>query len=671
MNESENIKSPAREETIKIRITISVMAVLCLWIIVTLVRLQIVQHESFLFQAQSQQFGTIPVIPERGNIYDKDYNLLAYNSSDYTVIFNYRNLSNRVITHCLTKIASVTGRSVEYYRKKMAKGRSDIVIEKKITGDTVLKLKALNISYLNFNYEPSRIYTHGSFASHILGYVDSKTLKGLNGIEYSFEGVLGGVKGMQTVEKNNAGTILEVIKEATVKPVRGKNVVLTIEHGIQTAVEEVMGNEKNSGLKGSVIVMNPQNGEILAFYHSFPYDPNQFTLQENQVRKNGAVTDIYEPGSTFKAFTFASLIEHGAITNLNEVIETENGVYSPVKGVTVRDNHKFAYLSVQDVLAQSSNIGTIKLISRLSNEQFYDDIRKLGFGNKTNIPLPSETSGLLRKPSEWSLISKSSIAYGYEIGVSPIQLIAAYAPLINGGIYYEPKLITAVTDETGKLIQQFEAKRIRHIFSPKTSDIMRKLLVRAVESGTGKKARIEGISIGGKTGTSRKLHNGRYDRENYNASFVGFFPADAPKYLIMVVAEINSETAYTGGEIAAPIFREIAGKIIAKDPRMYDNPEAPEREKTAPVQFVSANENLAAEFIPLKGSSSVKIQKSIMPDLSGLSLRDAVKYCNELGLLFTIHGNGLVKEQSIPAGVKVIPGQICLLTGSLTLNGED
>lgn len=670
MNDAEDRQNHVSQETIKYRIAIAGMALLCIWIIAALFKLQVLQHESYLFQAQSQQFGTVPVMPERGNIYDKDNNLLAYNSSDYTIIFNYRNLNDRIVNSCLKRISAVTGVPVSTYRKKMNNGKQEIVIGKKITGEKVLQLRELQMSYLNFHYEPTRIYTYGSFASHVLGYVNSKSLKGLNGVEYAFENHLAGVSGLQTVEKNRTGTTIEIIEEATVKPVRGNNVILTIEHGVQTVVEEVMAGSTNTNLRGSVIVMNPQNGEILGFYHSSPYDPNQFTLQENQSRKNGAVTDVYEPGSTFKSFTFASLIEHNAVTDLNEVIGTENGVYSPVRGITIRDNHKHASLSVQDVLAQSSNIGTIKLVSRLSNEQFYDDIRKLGFGNKTNIMLPSETNGLLKPPSSWSQLSKSSISYGYEIGVSAVQLIAAYAALINGGIYYEPKVVKAITDESGNDVVRFDAKPIRTVFSPATSAVMKRLLVRAVETGTGKKARIEGVAVGGKTGTSRRLHEGSYTRDKYNASFVGFFPAEMPKYLILVAVEVDSDASYTGGEVAAPIFKEIATKILARS-KQPEIDETPKEETEFKVQFVSATEPITAEFVQLRGSNPINIKKSVMPDLRGLTLRDAVKYCTELGLQFKIQGNGYIAGQSIPAGQSISKGEICLLRGSLKLPGAE
>ncbi|MCK6614406.1 MAG: transpeptidase family protein [Ignavibacteriaceae bacterium] len=652
-------------ETLKIRVTIAAVGGLFVWIVLTLVDLQITNHEKYLFEAKRQQFGTVPVRPERGLIYDRDGNLLVYNSADYTVNFNFRGLTKKTIQDIIKRVSKVTGKDTAYYYAKMKPGRYEAVLEKKITGSTVLALKNLDISALKVSYEPTRIYHYGNLASHVLGYVDRKTLKGRDGIEYSFEKTLAGVEGVQSVRKNRSGSIASLIEEMTIPPVQGKSVVLTIDQGIQKPIEDILADEKTKSLKATVIIMDPRTGEVLAFANSGGYDPNHYSSSETRVRKNSGVTDIYEPGSTFKGITFASLIDRGKLTSFTEIIDTDNGVYSPFKGVVIRDVHPYPMLSVSDVLAKSSNVGTIKLVQRITDEEFYDDLRKLGFGSKTNIQLPAETKGRLASPASWSKLSKSSLSYGYEIGVSPIQLITAYAAIINGGVLFEPRLVKSVLNPDGSVYEEYPAKEIRKVYTARTSELMRGLLVRAVDNGTGKKAAIEGISIGGKTGTSRSIIDGKYTKERYNSSFVGFFPAENPEYIVLVVAESAGKGLYTGGELAAPLFREIALKIIEKRPELLRGNSAPEPKQDETVQFSFAkNEITPSEYIPMKEAGKITVRKTIMPDLTGLSIREALDICGEMKLRFKVNGHGRIISQSVAPESRVKPGDMVVLGGS-------
>lgn len=652
-------------EALKIKATIAVVGGLFVWILLTLVDLQIVNHEKYLFDAKRQQFGTVPVKPERGLIYDRSGNLLVYNSADYTVHFNYRGLTKKSVNDIIKRVSKVTGRDTSYYYAKMKPGKYEAVLESKLTGSTVLALKNLDLSPLKISYEPTRIYHYGQLASHVLGYVDRKSLKGKDGIEYSFETMLAGVEGVQSVRKNRSGSIASVIEEMTIPPVQGKSVVLTIDQGIQKSVEDILAGDKAKSLKTTVIIMHPGTGEVLAFANSDGFNPNHYASDEKRVRKNSGITDIYEPGSTFKGVTFASLLERGKITSLTEIIDTENGVYSPFKGVVIRDVHPYPMLSVSDILVRSSNVGTIKLVQRTDDQEFYEDLRKLGFGSKTNIQLPAETKGLLKSPDSWSKISKSSLSYGYEIGVSAIQLITAYSAIINGGILYEPRIVKSLLNPDGSMDTDYPVKEIRRVYTEKTSGIMRNLLISAVEKGTGQKAIIEGIRVGGKTGTSRSMVGGKYSTEKYNSSFIGFFPAESPEYILLVVAESGGKGAYTGGEVAAPIFREIALRIIEKRPELLNGGMKDEPAEEEQIQFTFAkNDITSSEYIPMKEAGEIKIRKTIMPDLTGLSVREALQICGEMKLQFKIHGHGRIVRQSIAPESRVKAGQMVVFEGS-------
>jgi cell division protein FtsI (penicillin-binding protein 3) len=374
----------------------------------------------------------------------------------------------------------------------------------------------------------------------------------------------------------------------------------------------------------------------------------------------------------------AALLDQN-LCNESEIINVENGRYR-FKNILVSDTHPEDYLTVKGILEHSSNIGIAKLSQRLDKEIFYKYARGFGFGNYTSIGLPGEVKGSLKKPDKWSAITKVSLSFGYEIAVTPIQLITAYSALINGGILYQPQIVKREVSD-GEIIFESSPIQVRTIISKETSDKMREFLISVVKNGTGKLADLNSTTIGGKTGTSKKLVNGRYSDTEYNSSFVGFFPADDPKIVCLILLDSPKVGKY-GGLVAAPIFKNIAEKIIKTDLIIFSAPiniaskNDPESiidgEKTISIKNPDNNE-FAVKPINNKMNNLVDLtllKTNTMPNLINVPVKDAILVLTRLGINYTIIGSGIIVSQSIAEGEKIQKGLTCKLTcKEISING--
>ena len=474
-----------------------------------------------------------------------------------------------------------------------------------------------------------------------------------------------GTEGLRLVERDAVGDVITFSEEETKPAVTGNNIYLTIKKSFQNALEEELriGIKEYNAVSAVGIIMNPNNGEILASASMDDYDPNNFWNFSDEVRRNKFITDTYEPGSTFKTFSLASLLNED-LCRESEVLDVENGVYK-FRNAYIRDTHKFERLSVKGIFEESSNIGLVKLSQRIDDDLFYKYLRGFGFGNFTTINLPGEVKGNLKKPNEWSALTKAFIAHGYEISVTPIQLITAFSAIINGGILIKPRIIKSITDSKGNLISISEKEEIRRVISEKTSQRMKSLLKGVVEEGTGELAKLSYISIGGKTGTSKKLVNGKYTSD-YFSSFAGFFPVENPQIVCLIIVNAPKEGKY-GGKVAAPIFKNIAEKLIEIEPSLIDSPGKNSSDKSDYKFVYTKNseeknnivtDNQQSKTVPIQ---DIEITKNKMPDLSNVSLRDAITILTQLDLKYKINGSGKVVSQSISPGENIIKGKCCLL----------
>lgn len=634
-------------------------------LIIRLFNIQIVRGDEFSFYAQRQQMNVEMVQPERGLIFDRNDNLLVYNRNDVSFYVDTRMVKKRDRKAIAEKFASFFNKDVSYYENLIKKGSKIVCIEKKVFHERIVELKNLKVNGLFYKDEPTRIYQYENLASHILGYVNTK-YSGVDGIESYFDKVLKGEEGRRIILRDAKGETVTINQENQKPATSGKNIQLTIDKEIQAALDEELAKGKNLYKATSFvgIVMDPGNGNILALSVADNFNPNKYNEFSDTVRRNQALTDTYEPGSTFKAVTLASFLDKGVCKESDRVF-LENGNYR-FKKILIKDSHASSWMDVRGVFSNSSNIGMSKLSQHIENEDLYIYLRGFGLGNYTYINLPSEVRGTLKKPENWTEYSKSSISYGYEISVTPIQMATVYSAIVNGGILYQPTVVKKILNNDGSLYREFEPKEIRRVISEETSERMKKLFFEVVDKGTGKKAKINGINIGGKTGTSRQIVEGSYSREKYNSSFIGFFPVENPKYLVFVLANSPTQHAYYGGDVAAPVFRNISERIINLDPKLELKSELDHDLKLVAVtEFQTSLDSINGKrnLSVIRTKNNIRqTNKWIMPDLRGLSIRDAVFEMTKRKIQYTLKGNGRITEQSIPPGTKLKKGIVCRLS---------
>jgi cell division protein FtsI/penicillin-binding protein 2 len=619
--------------------------------------IQVTQHEKYSKIAQRQQNKTIKINAERGLIKDRNGELLAYTKDDVSLFVDTRMTNKKEKLKIAKRFAAQFGKTEKYYLQKLNKAKKNICLEKKASKEDVLNLSDFIASGYFQVEDYSRVYPYGSLASHVLGYVDRK-LVGTNGIEKKFNKNLTGINGYKYIERDAQGRIVTVNQKFSAKPTTGNNIELTIDRNLQKILEEELqsGLKKFRGESAIGIIMNPQTGEVLALSNQPDYDPTNYNIFSDLQRRNRALTDTYEPGSTIKPLVMSMLIEEG-LTYESEITNTDNGKYK-VKGATITDSHTFDKLTSTEIISHSSNIGIAKLSDRIDDNLFYKYLRDYGFGNLTSIDLPGETAGMLKKPKRYSKISKNFISFGYEIAVTPIQLLTAYCALINGGNLYRPYIVKAVRDAKGNYIDEFSSKKIRQVISEKTSKRLVEMMKHTVEDGTGVEAKLSNVVVGGKTGTAQRLIDKKYSRTKYNSSFVGFFPADNPKYVTLILVKSPSIGKY-GGKVAAPIFKNIAERIVDSDKSIIlrkANEPIIENKKYA-TNAVKKNELFVTSNLPTESSSKNTERKvkysgngETMPNLYNYTKRDAMKVLNDLGLKYKIVGSGNVVWQSIQPG---------------------
>ena len=645
-------------------------------IIIRLFNIQILKSEELKYMAQRQQTGVEKIHAERGLIYDRNNVLLVYNRNDISYYLDLRMVSKIEKNKIADKFSSVFLKPSSYYLDLMSVNGKTICIEKKVTSEKCLLLKNFKAPGLFFQEDPTRIYQYYNTASHLLGYI-SNEFHGVNGIEKTFDEYLRGTDGTMLVEKNAIGDMITVAEEQTKDAVPGNNLTLTLNKTYQIILEEELkkGLENFGGTSATGIVMNPNNGEILALANQQDYDPNKFWEYSDTVRRNKAITDPYEPGSTFKTITMSALLDQKLCRD-DEVVNIEYGKYK-YDNVTINDSHNgFKSLTVRGVLEQSSNVGMSKLSLRLNDDLYYKYLRGFGFGNSTSFGLPGEEEGSLKNPTRWSPITKLFMSFGYELTVTPIQLITAYAGVINGGTLYQPQILKRMTDSKGTTIYENSPKQIRTVIAKETSYRMREYLRGVVERGTGKAAKLDLVAVGGKTGTSQKLVNGKYSKSQYNSSFIGFFPVENPQVICLILVNAPERGKY-GGMVAAPIFKEIAVRIVNSDVKFFQSSQSPSQEKPEIKNSVSSNNNeqkttvmTASNVSKPKINNDYALKHNLMPDLSKYSARDAILLLSKLGIKYKVTGSGYVVSQSLTAGEKIQKGQPCLISCEETkING--
>jgi cell division protein FtsI (penicillin-binding protein 3) len=631
-----------------------------------LFNLQVLKSEELKYLANRQQTAVEKIDAERGLIYDRNNVLLTYSRNDVSFLVDTRMLKRRNADTIAYYFSKYFKKPVQHYLNLMENANGIVYLEKKANGDRAIKLKTLKVNGLKWENDPTRIYPYNNLASHLIGYTNSEHV-GLTGIEKYFENELCGIPGSRMILKDAKGNMITLNEDNVIPSHPGNNIYLTINKSFQNILEdELRKGIKDFSAKNAVgIIMNPQTGEILAMSNIEDYNPNKFYEYNDTLRRNKILTDTYEPGSTFKAISLSILLDK-QLCNENECLFVNNGVYN-FKNIKIKDAHSYSDLSVKEIFSKSSNIGMSKLSQRLDKESFYVYLRGFGFGNVTDIELPGEAPGYLKNPNIWTDYTKSSLSYGYEISLTPLQLINAYAALINGGNLYQPQVINKIVTFNGMVKYQFRPKLIRKIISETTSDRIKNLLMEVVKNGTGQKAKINKIAIGGKTGTSRQIVKGQYSTEKYNSSFIGFFPVQSPQYLILILVNSPAAVSYYGGDVAAPIFKNIAQKLIETDPYLenFKEEESLQIDQTSYVNNnPSENDTSFKEKIVVRDKINLDdVKSNTMPDLKYLTLREAIRVLGKLNVKYEISGTGKIISQNIPPGTRIKKNMKCQLIG--------
>lgn len=622
-----------------------------------LIHLQVVTHETLAARARAQQWAELEVPPLRGAIVDRQGRELARSVEANSFFAVPDEIADAA--EAARRLAPVIGVEADELAARLAharaQGRRFVWLARKLDEAQAEKLRALNLRGVYALKEPKRFYPNAALAAHVLGFVGLDE-QGLAGVEQFHNASLAGEQGRVLVARDAHRRPYSSLEEAARE---GGTVVLTLDQTVQHWTEQALqaAVERSQARAGTAIVLDPKTGEILALANVPSFDPNRAHALAPEARRNEALQNIYEPGSTFKIVSFAAALEEG-LARPDERIDCQMGAIV-VAGRTVRDHHPFGVLTLTEALAKSSNVAAIKLGLRVGNERLYDYIRRFGFGEKTGVELPGETAGLLRPVRRWQPSSIGSIAIGQEIGVTPLQVAAAFAAIANDGVRIAPHLVREVRTSTGVVVQRTTPAATR-VVSAETARTLRGMLEMVTLRGTATRAQLDGYTAAGKTGTAQKIdpHTRAYSPTKHVASFVGFAPTSDPQVVIIVVID-EPRGAYHGGEVAAPVFREIAERVL---PYLNVAPDAARPPLADAPPLAAHDQRLSGptrEEIEQQGDFVLARAEGpalAMPNLRGQSVRDAARICAQLGLSLQAEGEGEVVLQEPAAGTPVRVG---------------
>jgi cell division protein FtsI/penicillin-binding protein 2 len=619
-------------------------------VVVRLAGLQLVDGDRYAELARRQYESRVAIEPERGAIYDRNGNLLATNALSTSYAVDPKSVEHP--SELARALAAALGGDPAEYLAKIRSDRSFVWIKRKVVGPAVEMLRNVDDAGLIRRKEPRRRFEYDSLGAQILGWTDIDN-NGLSGVERFYNEQLRGRPGFIIMQRDALGRRRPDIDLPQSPPEHGSGLMLTIDINVQGIVEEELarGVRAAGATSGTVVALDPKSGEILAIASYPSFDPNDVHLADPSAIRIRAITDTYEPGSTMKAVTASAAIEEGVIDD-EETIDGEGGMLQ-VGNHTIRDDHPQGAMSFRTAIEQSSNVAFAKIAARLQAPRFYKYVRDFGFGIVSGIDLDGEARGDVKKPNEFSVGTQQFMAFGYELAVTPLQIACAYAAIANGGVMMKPHLLKRRLDREGTTLEDVEPQEIRRVVSSETAHTVTDLLVGVVERGTGTAARIPGLRIAGKTGTAQQLFDGAYSKEKYNASFVGFFPAEDPKVTLLVLLD-SPTNGYYGGQVAAPIFREIARRVV--NASMHGS---------EPQRHIATDGDARRAPVPMPTSATIGV-----PDLRGVELDAARRVAERYGLRVMARSNGpnggdvVVAQEPAPRSAVAARSVVTLVTGT-------
>ena len=613
---------------------LQLFAVLATWaviVIARLVQIQLVRHGEYVGKAARQQERTLALQPVRGSIIDSRGRILAESVAAESIYADPQAIGDR--DQSAKALASVQAlqMSAAELKAKLTSNSGFVWIARQLPLETSAAVKALKLPGIYFLDEHRRSYPRATLAANVVGYlgVDGE---GLGGIEHSFDAQVRGRAGRVTLLRDARRGMYLVGGEGPNRPIDGNDVVLTIDSVVQFIAERALGRamDQYRAAGGVAIVMDPRDGRILAMASNPSFDPNRFREFPPDARRNRTIQDMYEPGSTFKIITASAGLEEGVVTP-SQVLDCGDG-FIQIGNTQIHEHghNRYGLITFEDVMVHSSNVGAIRVGLALGQDRFYRYMRRFGFGERTGVALPGEAPGRVRRTEQWSQLSNASMSIGQEIGVTPLQVVAAFAAVANGGLRVQPRIVEKVVNNKGITIYTPQQAAPVRVISEKTAAVLNEILKAVVARGTGVPAALAEHVVAGKTGTAQKYVRGGYSADKVVASFGGYVPADRPQLAILVVIDEPKGAEY-GGTVAAPAFKEIAEATLRY---LNVSPSIPARTiDVAPTMLATFSQKPAA------------IAGSEVPDLRGLDARAAVALATRSGFRVRASGSGVVQTQ--------------------------
>lgn len=629
--------------------------------------IQVLAHAEYQTAAQRQQKKRVVIPPRRGAIYDRNGIAIALNREQYRVFLVPRNIDD--VDRFVDEFTAAVPYDARTLRARIAQGGWYVRLPGVVSRDAVRKLEQEGLKGFGVEATFVRHYPYGDLAADLLGRVDVDNV-GIEGLELHYDGALRGRPGYAVHQRDALGREFPNFTYPIEPPVHGKDIHLTIDVALQEIAESALDQavEKTRAKSASIVVVDPRTGEVLAMANR--------DAAGSRAPRNYAVTDPFEPGSTFKIVTLAGLYEEG-LAAPGDSLFCENGSWR-YNGRTLRDVHPYGWMTVEQVIEESSNICAAKLAERLGDARLHEYARRFGFGLPTGLDFPGEPRGVLRSPDQWSALTPASMAMGYEVMATSLQMAMAYAAIANGGELMRPYVVRRVVGRSGRMEFEGRPQRVRRVVRSETARLITQALVRVVESGTAQNAHLEVLPIAGKTGTAKKAAEHGYTHGLYTSSFVGFFPATEPRYVAFIRVDEPVGEFY-GGLVAAPVFRQtvessLLTETLARSTDVVEGMSAPERilwtgseafgelpplpadTTTTEDPVVDVVSVEPAEEPPYDPRNRVKV-----PDFTGLSLREAVRQAARLGLQLSFTGTGRVAGQLPESGEIVARGEVVRL----------
>jgi len=644
------------------RRVIAAAAVFGLWTVgieARLLYLQILDHAELAARADRQQQRTTVAPAKRGEILDRLGHVLAYSvdaDSIYAVPAEIED-ARRTTDRLCEALGDCSPAERKTLVERLGSQKAFAWVDRQVAPDVAARVAALELGGVGFLKESRRYYPKKELAAHLLGFVGIDNV-GLAGIEATYDSQIRGRDGQILIQADARQHA--VFSRVEREPTAGADLELTVDQYIQHIAERELRAvvEEHQARGGSVVVLDPMSGQILAMANWPTFNPNAFQRAPREAQRNRAVQDLYEPGSTFKIVTASAALEE-RVARPDDIIDTSPGLIR-FGGRQIADTHDYGVLSFTDVIVKSSNVGAIKVGLEVGPERMDRYTRRFGFGSPLSPDFQGESPGIVWNPSKLNDSALASVSMGYQVGVTALQMAAAASAVANGGDLIEPRVVRAVIRD-GRRVEVPRAV-VRRVIDAQTAATLTSIMELVVERGTATAARVAGYQVAGKTGTSQKLVDGRYSNADYNASFVGFVPSRRPALAIVVVIDSPHGRGYYGGVVAAPVFKRVAEaslRHLGIPPTVNPLPPVLVARRDDPVALTPQPVRMPAVLSRVGGPAAAR---GLMPDLRGLGAREALRTLAELGLAVRLHGSGVVTGQEPEAGTPLERG------GSATLH---